>query len=194
MTRRAAAIAVIGALLLSGCAQQYDTPDDRSRAFGEAVGESLQDVEPQPDTLRVRGDFDGITVEASLGAMSFSETREFIEGALPVVEDSPLGSLPIRILLGHEAARSGSGGLEWRGYDPARSDRYFAAVQLWLDVLADPEVRVKERFDVQAAYVFGTVEVFDDRDLDAYRDELVAALEQAGYVDPSLTVVAGKTP
>ncbi|WP_440708726.1 hypothetical protein [Herbiconiux sp. YIM B11900] len=190
MRRRLVVVAVVAVLLLSGCTPRYDTPDDRSQAFGDAVAETLRDVEPQPAELRVRGSSDGITLDARLGDLSSSDTRRFIEEALPLVGDSPLGALPVRLVLSHDDVRSGAGGLEWLGYDPARSDRYFSAVQLWLDVLADPGVRVGERFEVQAAYVSGTVEVFDGRDLEAYRSELVGVLEQAGYVDPSITVVA----
>ncbi|WP_291055391.1 hypothetical protein [Herbiconiux sp.] len=190
MRRRLAAVAVVAVLLLSGCTPRYDTPDDRSQAFGDAVAETLSDVEPQPAELRVRGSYDGITLDARLGDLSSSDTLRFIEEALPLVGDSPLGALPIRLVLSHDDARSGVGGMEWLGYDPARSERYFSAVQLWLDVLADPGVQVEERFEVQAAFVSGSIEVFDGRDLDAYRSELVGVLEQAGYVDPSISVVA----
>ena len=194
MRRRLVAVAAVAVLLLSGCTQRYDSPDDRSHAAGDAVAESLRDIEPQPAELRTRGGFDGITLDARLEDMSASETRAFLEGALPVVAESPLGTMPIRIVLSHDGARSGSGSLEWRGYDPARAERYFAAVQLWLDVLADPGVRVEEKFDVQAAYVFGSVEVLDDRDVEAYRAELHGALEKAGYTAPSLRVTAAPTP
>jgi hypothetical protein len=198
--RRLAAIAVVAVLLLSGCTQRYDSPDERAEAFGHEVAESLKDVEPRPADLQVRGNFDGIVLEAQLDQMSFSETRDFIEAALPVVEDSPLGALPVRIILTHEGSLSheglpsGSVSMEWRGYDPVRSERYFAAVQLWLDVLADPEVQFKEKFDVEAAYVYGAIEVFDGRDLDAYRAELVGVLEQAGYTDPRILVTAAVVP
>ncbi|MFB2554612.1 hypothetical protein [Herbiconiux liangxiaofengii] len=193
MRRRLAAVGVVAVLLLSGCTQRYDTPDDRSNVFGAEVDESIHDLEVQPSNVRVTGSFDGIRMEAYLDQMSFAETREFIEAALPVIQDSPLGAMPVRIVLGHKAARSDSGTLEWNGYDPERAERYFAAVQLWLDVLDDPGVEVDEKFEVRAAYVFATVVVFDDRDLDAYRAELVGALEQAGYVDPSITVKAATT-
>jgi hypothetical protein len=64
------------------------------------------------------------------------------------------------------------------------------AVQVWLEVLADAGVEVDDRFEVQAAYVFGSIEVFDDRDLDAYRTEILGTLEQACYTDPSIEVTA----
>lgn len=195
MRRRVAAVvAVVGALLVSGCTQQYATPDERSHAVGEAVAESLRDVEPQPADLSVRGGFDGIVLEADLADLSPSETRDFIEAALPVMEESPLGAMPARLIFRHDDSRSGGGVLEWRGYDPERSERYFAAVQLWLDVLADPGAKVKQKFEVEATTVYGAVEVFDDRDLDAYRAQLEAALEQAGYVEPSLEVTPADRP
>ena len=84
--------------------------------------------------------------------------------------------------------------LDWRGYDPARAERYFGAVQLWLNVLADPGVQFNEVFDVQAAYVYGSISVFDDRDLETYRAELMDALEKAGYTDPLIVVAAAPVP
>ena len=200
MKRRLAALAVVAVLLLSGCTQRYDSPDERSEAFGDEVAEKLKDIVPESAGLEVRGSFDGIVLESYIGEMSFAETRDFIETALPVIEDSPLGALPVRIVLTHEGSLgreglpSGSNTMEWRGYDPARSERYFAAVQLWLDVLADPGVQFKEKFDFEAAYVYGAVQVFDGRDLDTYRAELVGVLEQAGYTDPRILVTAAPVP
>lgn len=194
MRRRLAAVAVVGALLLTGCTPQYATPDERSHAVGDAVAERLRDVDPQPADLRVTGSYDGIVVDAALADLSPDETRDFIETALRVVEESPLGAMPVRLILSHDDARSGGGVLEWRGYDPERSERYFAAVQLWLDVLADPGAKVDQTFEVEATTVHGSVEVFDDRDLAAYRADLLAALEQAGYVDPSLEVTPADAP
>ena len=58
-------------------------------------------------------------------------------------------------------------------------------------VLADPDVQFEEDFEVQGAYVSGHILVFDDRDIAAYRAELVATLEAAGYVEPYINVEAG---
>lgn len=196
MRRRVAAAAAVAALLLTGCAPQYATPDERSGSFAEPVAEKVKELDPQPDEVRVRSGFDGITVEAYLDDMSYSDTREFIEGVLPIVEDSPLGAMPVRLLLGHakEGQDTASGTLEWLGYDPARSDRYFAAVEVWLDILADAGVQFDDRFQVQAAYVFGEIRVLDGRDIDAYSAEVIAKLEQAGYVEPSIVFTPVPTP
>lgn len=198
MSRRIAAVAAaaIAALLLIGCAPQYATPDERSESVAEPVAEEVNKLDSAPDDVRVRSSFDGITVEAHLGDMSYAETRAFIEDALPIVEDSPLGTMPVRLLLGHaqEGSVSGSGTLEWLGYDPERAGRYFAAVQVWLDTLADPGVQFDEPFQVQAVAVFGEISVLDDRDVDAYSAEVTAQLEQAGYVEPRIIVAATPTP
>lgn len=188
--RHLAAVAVVSALLLSGCAPQYATPDERSRSFGSDVAEELKNVETQPDELRVGASYDGITIDAQLGTMSPADSRAFIEEALPIIQDSPLGAMPVRFVFRHEDARSGGGGLEWRGYDPAQAERYFAAVELWLDVLADPGVELKERFEIEGSYFYGSVGVLDDRDVQAYRDDLVVALERAGFAEPFMTVSA----
>lgn len=191
--RRTATAALVAVLFLTGCTQQYETPDDRSHAFGADVSETIRQLDPLPTHLRVRGGFGGIVIEAYLDRMSYDEVRRFVEGALAAVDDSPLGSLPVRLMLSHESAQPDSGTLEWRGYDPARAERYFGAVQLWLDALADPGVRVEEWFSVRAADVTGTISVLDGRDVDAYRAELVGALELAGFPSPSLSVVAAPT-
>lgn len=199
MSRRIAAFAAaaaITALLLTGCAPHYATPDERSESFAEPVSEAVNELDSAPDDVQVRSSFDGITLEAFLGDMSYDETRAFIEDALPIVEDSPLGTMPVRVVLRHmhEGAESGSGTLEWLGYDPERADRYFAAVQVWLDTLADPGVQFDEPFQVQAVAVYGEISVLDDRDVDAYSAEVIAQLEQAGYVEPRIVVTARPAP
>lgn len=186
--RRGAAIAILAVLLLSGCTQRYDSPDDRSEAFGDAVAEQLRDVDTTPDDLRVYGGFDGIVFDAFLDRRSFAETRAFIESARSAADDSPLGDLPVRFVLSHRDTGQGTGTLEWRGYDPARSDRYYAALRLWLDVLADPGVQIKEKFEVEAATVFASVEVSDGRGLEAYRTQLVEAFQAAGFPEPRVEV------
>ncbi|KQM57530.1 hypothetical protein [Agreia sp. Leaf210] len=200
MRRRLATIAVVAVLLLSGCAQGYDSAEERARASAEELAESLRDVAPESIGVGATGSLEGVWVSARLDQTSFAETRDFLEDALPVVEDSPLGSLPIHVSLVYEGGASregmpsGSATLDWRGYDPARAERYFGAVQLWLNVLADPGVQFNEVFDVQAAYVYGSISVFDDRDLETYRAELVDALEKAGYTDPLIVVAAAPVP
>lgn len=204
MSRRIAAIAAaaaVAALLLTGCAPQYATPDERSESFAEPVAEAVNELDSAPEDVQVRSSFDGIVLEARLGDMSYAETRAFIEQALPIVEESPLGTMPVRLLLSHtqqgsgqQGAVAGSTTLEWRGYDPARADRYFAAVQVWLDTLADPGVQFDETFQVQAAAVFGDISVVDGRDLDAYSAEITAQLEKAGYVEPRIIVAARPAP
>lgn len=199
MNRRIAVVATavaIATLLLTGCGPQYATPDERSESFAEPVSDAVNELDSAPDDVRVRSSSDGITLEAFLGDMSYAETRAFIEEALPIVEQSPLGTLPVRLLLRHEqdGPDSGSGTLEWLGYDADRSDRYFAAVQVWLDTLADPGVQFDEPFQVQAVAVFGEISVLDDRDVDAYSAEVAVQLEQAGYVEPRIIVAAMPTP
>ena len=188
-----AGLALVGTLLLSGCAPQYTDPDDRSASFGAAVAAELKDLQPHPDEVRVRGDYDGISLDIQLGDMSFDDSRAFIESALPIIQDSPLGAMPVRFVLSHEATPSGGGGLEWRGYDPARADRYFGALQLWFDILADPGVKVDEPFQLEAAKVWGSITVLDGRDPDLYRADLLARLAQIGYADPYLAVAAAKS-
>lgn len=99
---------MVAVLLLSGCAQRYDSPHDRADAFGDAVAEQLRDVDMAPDDLRVRGSFDGIVFDAFLHRRSFSETRAFIESARSAADDSPLGQLPVRFILSHRDTRSGT--------------------------------------------------------------------------------------
>lgn len=190
--RRALAVAVGTIILLAGCAPTYSDPDDRSHERGDAVAEQILALTPQPSDVLVYGRYSGIGMTATLGDMSFADTRDFLEQSLDVIGDSPLGRLPVTITLGHASARDNSTPLKWLGYDPARADRYFAAVRLWMDVLADPETAFDDEFTVRADRAYGTVVVYDDRDLEAYRAELVAALEAAGYVEPGISVVAGE--
>lgn len=188
MTRRFAALALGALILLSGCAPTYATPDERSEARGDAIAEALAQLEPHPEEFRVDGSYDGVGIIADLGDLSFDETREFLEGALTAVDESPLGSLPVTFDLSHSAEATPSQHLKWWGYDPARSERYFAAVEVWLSVLADPGVRFEDEFSVAAPYVFGMVLVLDDRDIVAYREGLADILEEGGYFEPGIYV------
>jgi len=190
--RRAAGIALIVGLL-AGCSPVYENPDDRSHARGAELAEALANVEPQPLDLDVWANYDSIRITMDVGDLTGPEIRDIVEPMLQVVSESRIASLPVRIQLRHDQASDATHlmPLEWMGYDPARAERYFAAVEVWLMVLADPDVQFEEDFEVQGAYVSGHILVFDDRDIAAYRAELVATLEAAGYVEPYINVEAG---
>lgn len=186
--RRTAAVIGLATFLLAGCSPTYSSPDDRSHARGQAVLEQILTIDPQPRDVSVYGRFDGIGMTVSLSDMSFEASRDFLEQSLAVIGDSPLGKLPVSIQLHHASARDAPQPLKWLGFDPARSDRYFAAVEVWMTVLADAQAEFDGEFSVQASRVVGTVVVSDDRDLSVFRSELVSVLEAAGYTDPSILI------
>ena len=195
MIRRMAVIALVVAVL-AGCAPVYETPDDRSHARGAELAEALTTALPESldVDLEVWANYDTIRITMDLGDLAAPEIRGIVEDTLQVVSESRIASLPVRLQLRHDQAGSAtrSRPLEWMGYDPARVERYFAAVDVWLTALADPGVQFDQDFDVRSAYVSVHITVIDDRDLEAYRAELVAMLEAAGYVDPFVTVEAGE--
>lgn len=195
--RRIGAIALV-ATLLAGCAPTYESPDDRSHARGaeleRAMVEVMKEADPQPEDLDVWANYDAIRITMNVGDLTGPEIRDIVERALQTVSESRIASLPVRIQLRHDQASDAvrSMPLEWSGYDPARVERYFAAVDVWLAVLSDPDVEVEDEFSVQGSYVSVSILVFDDRDLDGYRSQLVAPLEAAGYVDPYVNVEVGE--
>lgn len=191
MRGRIALAAAAVVLLLSGCAPSYSTPDERSHARGKVVSDQILAIEPQPRDVVVHGRYDGIGMSVSLGDMSFADTRSFVEQSLTIATASPLGALPIQMTFHHSSVRPARGQqLKWWGYDPARADRYYGAMQMWLDVLADTGTEFESDLTVQAVRVYGKILVFDDRDLDAYRAEIDATLTAAGYVNPGVVIEA----
>lgn len=195
--RRIAAVALIVAVVLAGCAPSYESADDRSHARGDELGESIQKaletVDPAPTDLRVNANFGSAWVSMRTGDMTGPEIRAVVDKVLQAFSESRIASLPFRIEISHDQAGDGiaSTPLQWRGYDPERAERYFTGMDVWLSVLADPQLQLDDEFSVQGGYVSGRILVFDDRDLDAYRAEVVAQLEGAGYVDPGISVERG---
>lgn len=195
---RVAAIALIATVLLTACAPTYETPDDRSQARGAELGEAItlamEKIDPAPGNLRVFANYDAAWVTMSTGDMTAPEVRNVIEQVLQTFSESRIASLPFRMEISHEQAGGGiaSTPLDFWGYDPERAERYFTGMDVWLSVIADPDLQLDEEFRVQGGYVFATILVFDDRDLDAYRAEIVATLEAAGYVDPGVYVESGE--
>lgn len=195
---RVIALALAAGVLLTGCAPTYETPDDRSHARGDelevAITEALENVNPQPTDVRVFANYDSAWVTMRTGDMTGTEVRAVIERVLEAFSESRIASLPFRIEVSHDQAGDGmkSTPLDFWGYDPEHIERYFTGMDVWLSVLDDPDLQLDEEFRVQAGYVFARILVFDDRDIEAYRAEVVATLEAAGYVDPGIYVELGE--
>lgn len=194
MIRRIVAVALVTAVLLTACAPTYETPDDRSHARGDELEEAMQKLDPLPRNLRVFANYDAAWINMSTDDMTGPEIRDIVEQALDIFAESRIASLPLRIQISHDQASDGQKGtpLDWRGYDPERAERYYTAMDVWLSVLDDPNLQLDDEFVVQGAYVFARILVFDARDIAAYRAEVVATLEAAGYVDPGIYVELGE--
>lgn len=123
--------------------------------------------------------------------MSYNVAKEGVGLGSLAVSFEDQGDDGFRISNGSGRVELPDGVIELR--DDLSSLEYLRSSSVTLNPDATWVSRIGEA-DLTAAYVFGEVRVLDGRDIDAYGAEVVAKLEQAGYVEPSIVFTSSPTP